>query len=426
MSRTTPPAPSPPPGPSPDGWDRIVAALGTEDRLAALAELGLDRAEADAAFDRLARLATRLIGTPIALVSFVGESRQVFPGSAGLEGPYERSSPLTHSFCRHVVATREPLVIRDARQDPRVAGNPAIADLGVIAYAGWPLVSPGGEALGSLCAIDTAPREWTDDDLDVLRDLADIALAAVEVRAAVRVAVRALEREHEVSRTLQASLLPEELPTCPGVVLGARYVPAENLIGGDWYDVFRLPGGRIGFAMGDVVGHGIESAATAGRLRTALRGFALEDEAPGHVLGCLADLAHARPAAAWTSVIYGILDVRRRALHWTRAGHPPPVLRTGAGVELLPGPDGPLLTILPRGCRYPEAVTPLERGATLLLYSDGLVERRGADTDVRVAELRRVLADAPEDPDALCGYVLDAMGAAPGEDDVALLALRVD
>src|SRR3954453_14168037 len=114
MSRATPPAPSPRPGPYRDGWDRIVAALGTEDRLAALAELGLDREEADAAFDRLARLATRLIGTPIALVSFVGESRQVFPGSAGLQGPHERSSPLSHSFCRHVVATREPLVIRDA------------------------------------------------------------------------------------------------------------------------------------------------------------------------------------------------------------------------------------------------------------------------------------------------------------------------
>jgi serine phosphatase RsbU (regulator of sigma subunit) len=424
VSRATP---APPPFPADeDARRRLLAALGTDDRLEALAELGLDQPEADAAFDRLARLATRLIGTPIALVSFVGDARQVFPGSTGVDGTYERGTPLTHSFCRHVVATREPLVIRDARSDDRVAGNPAIAELGVIAYAGWPLVTPGGVALGSLCAIDTEPREWTQDDLDVLRDLADIALAAIEVRAAVRVAVRALEREHAASRTLQASLLPDELPVCPGATFGARYVPAENLIGGDWYDAFRLPDGRVAFAMGDVVGHGIEAAATAGRLRTALRGFALEDEAPGHVVGRLADLAHAHPAAAWTSAVYGILDVGRRELRWTRAGHPLPALRTAGGVELLRGADGPLLTILPPGTRYPEAVVPLEPGALLLLYSDGLVERRGADTDVRVEQLRRVLAAAPEHPDALCGHILTAMGATPGEDDVALLAVRVD
>jgi serine phosphatase RsbU (regulator of sigma subunit) len=408
------------------GRARILAALGTEDRLAALAELGLDRPDADAAFDRLARLATRLIGTPIALVSFVGDARQVFAGSAGLTGEYERGTPLSHSFCRHVVASREPLVIHDARDDPRVADNPAVSDLGVIAYLGWPLVTASGDALGSLCAIDTEPREWTDDDLAVLRDLAEIALAAIEVRAAVRVAARALDREHEVSETLQASLLPDELPSCLGASLGARYVPAENLIGGDWYDAFRLGGGRIGFAMGDVVGHGIEAAATAGRLRTALRGFALEDAAPGHVVGCLADLAHARPAAAWTSLVYGILDVARRELRWTRAGHPLPLLRTAAGVERLTGSEGPLLTILPPGTPYPEAVTRLEPGATLLLYSDGIVERRGSDTDDRVEELGRALAAAPAAPDALCGHLLDVMGATPGDDDVALLALRLD
>jgi Stage II sporulation protein E (SpoIIE)/GAF domain len=405
---------------------RLVEALGTPDRLETLAALGLDRPYGDVGFDRLARLATRLLGTPIALVSFVGGRRQVFPGQAGLPpGRFERGTPLSHSFCRHVVASREPLVIEDARADPRVAGNPAIADLGVVAYAGWPLVTATGEALGSLCAIDTAPRRWTADDLDVLRDLAGVALDAIEARVAARVALAALDREAAISETLQASLLPERLPLVPGVDLGARYLPAENLIGGDWYDVFRLPEDRVGFVVGDVVGHGIEAAATAARLRSALRGFALEDERPGHVLGRLGDLAHGEPLAAWGSVVYGVLHLHRRELCWARAGHPPPVFRAAGEVRYLDDPAGPLLTILPPGSRYDEVVTPLPRGGTLLLYSDGLVERRGTQIEERVAALEAAVAAAPAGSDALCGHVLDRMGTT-AEDDVALLAMRVE
>jgi serine phosphatase RsbU (regulator of sigma subunit) len=189
--------------------------------------------------------------------------------------------------------------------------------------------------------------------------------------------------------------------------------------------VVRLPGGRVGFAMGDVVGHGIQAAATAGRLRTALRGFALEDERPGQVLGRLNDLAHAQPLAAWSSVVYGVLDVGRRELCWSRAGHPPPVFRDARGVRYLYEPAGSLLTILPAGSRYAEEVTALPEGATLLLYSDGLVERRGSQMEERLEALRVAMAEAPAGSDRLCGHVLDRMGTRPGEDDVALLAVRV-
>jgi serine phosphatase RsbU (regulator of sigma subunit) len=133
-----------------------------------------DATDVDTTFDRYARLVRRSLRTPVALVSLVEAERQVFPGAVGLPEPWqtERGTPLSHSFCQHVVADRAPLVVSDARQDERVRDNPAIRDLDVVAYAGWPLTDHTGDVVGSLCAISDEPREWTDDDLEVLADLA--------------------------------------------------------------------------------------------------------------------------------------------------------------------------------------------------------------------------------------------------------------
>src|SRR3982751_5837929 len=131
-------------------------------RLAALLRTGLD-AVADPMFDRFAAMVRTVLGVPVALVSLVGPDRQFFPGACGLGDPWaqDRQTPLSHSFCQHVVATAEPLIVVDARTDPRVRGNLAIDDLGVIGYAGMPLTDATGQVLGSLCAIDHEPRTWT-------------------------------------------------------------------------------------------------------------------------------------------------------------------------------------------------------------------------------------------------------------------------
>jgi serine phosphatase RsbU (regulator of sigma subunit) len=129
---------------------------------------------ADPSLDRYARLVSRILGTPIALVSLVEAGRQVFPGACGLPPDVEavRETPLSHSFCQHVVADQAPLIIPDAREDDRLRDNLAIPDLGVVAYAGWPITDHTGEIVGSLCAIDTEPRAWTAHDLAMLEDLA--------------------------------------------------------------------------------------------------------------------------------------------------------------------------------------------------------------------------------------------------------------
>jgi signal transduction histidine kinase len=128
----------------------------------------------DGSLDRYARLVHRTLDVPVSLVTFVRTDRQVFPGCFGLPPPYDasRETPLSHSFCQYVVADRAPLVVSDARRTARVCDNPAVAELGVIAYAGWPLRAATGDVVGSLCAIDTVPREWREEELDDLSDLA--------------------------------------------------------------------------------------------------------------------------------------------------------------------------------------------------------------------------------------------------------------
>lgn len=157
------------------------------ERMRALLDTGLTAAP-DPAMDRIAAQVRRWLAVPVALVTLVQPDQQVFPGMTGLPEPWasRRATPLTHSFCRHVVRTGEALVVTDARTDPRVLDNLAVPDLGVLAYAGIPLTDDDGNVLGSLCAIDTRPRTWTDADLDLLADLAGHCSTALRLRLARR------------------------------------------------------------------------------------------------------------------------------------------------------------------------------------------------------------------------------------------------
>ncbi|MFC4021402.1 SpoIIE family protein phosphatase [Micromonospora sp. GCM10011542] len=162
------------------------SALGDPARLRALADTGLDAAP-DEAFDRFARLVSDLLDVPVALVSLVSADRQFFPGAVGLPEPWaaRRQTPLSHSFCQHVVDVEVPMVLPDARLYPRVRGNLAIEDLGVVAYAGMPLTDLSGRVLGSLCAIDSKPRAWTAGQLRTLADLAAACSSELRLRIAL-------------------------------------------------------------------------------------------------------------------------------------------------------------------------------------------------------------------------------------------------
>ena len=170
-----------------------AAAVKDNDRLDALHATGLLDSEVTPSFDRLARVAAKVLNAPVALVSLVDADRQFFKSCLGLPEPWatQRGTPLSHSFCQHAVASREPLIVDDSREHELLRDNPAIRDIGVIAYAGIPLIDANGHALGTLCVIDSQPRHWTTDQVQLLSDLAasvvtEIAFAKTATQATSR------------------------------------------------------------------------------------------------------------------------------------------------------------------------------------------------------------------------------------------------
>jgi serine phosphatase RsbU (regulator of sigma subunit) len=407
-------------------------------------------AASDEAFERFVRLVRHQLSVPVALVTLVSAVEQVFPGAAGLPEPYqsERRTPLSHSFCQHVVASSEPLVVEDARRHPLVRHNLAVPDLHVVAYAGMPLVDADGRVIGSLCAIDSQPRRWTDTDLAVLTDLAgacssELQLRIMTVRAAQAADVAArewqrtqqlLEERSSVAETLQRAMLPQ-LPEPDGLQMAGRYLPAHgnDRVGGDWFDGFCTADDVTVLAIGDTVGHDIAAAADMSQLRTLLRGYAVDrGEVPSDTMQRL-DRAMARlPVSAIASIVLARIEPARpdgsRRLRWTNAGHPPPLLlRPDGTVDVLRTAPDMLVGIDPTRPRRDHA-TDLPAGGTLLLYTDGLIERRstGQDIDAGIAALAATLGGLQELPvDAILDRVL-APVRYDREDDIAALAIRVE
>ena len=183
------------------------APLEDPERLAALRRSALLDTPAEVAFDRLTRLATAILGVPVSLVSLVDGDRQFFKSAIGLPEPWasRRETPLSHSFCQHVVREMAPLVVADARVDPVLSSNLAVSEIGVVAYAGIPIVTSDGHALGSFCAIDSKPRAWTEHEIGILGELTALVVSEIELRAALKRSEELAERNREVQRALGES-----------------------------------------------------------------------------------------------------------------------------------------------------------------------------------------------------------------------------
>ena len=190
-----------------DSIVRQPEPLADPGRLDALRRSALLDTEAEGAFDRLTRLATQILGVPVSLVSLVDGDRQFFKSAVGLPEPWatRRETPLSHSFCQHVVRDAVPLIVPDARIDPAFADNLAIGDIGVVAYAGIPIVTSDGHTLGSFCAIDSKPRQWTPQEIATLRELTALVVSEIELRAALARAEQLVDRNREVQRALGES-----------------------------------------------------------------------------------------------------------------------------------------------------------------------------------------------------------------------------
>lgn len=241
---------------------------------------------------------------------------------------------------------------------------------------------------------------------------------------------RARADAEAIASTLQRHLLPDRLPAVPALALAARYRPSERAaqVGGDWYDAIVLPGGHVGLAIGDVVGHGVRAATLMGELRAALRAYAVtEPERPGAVLTLLNSLvarAHGNEMVA--TLLYMVVDADGSRARFASAGHLPPLLMSADGAtRFLEHTPIPPLGIAEH-TNFESWETELGPGATVLLYTDGLVERRGETIDAGLQRLREALGAGPEELEELCSHILArAPGDTDVQDDAALLAARL-
>ena len=254
--------------------------------------------------------------------------------------------------------------------------------------------------------------------------------AVLEARSALMRQTMELAEEHRTKESLQRAVLPARLPSVTGVELAARYLPADmpSLVGGDWYDAFCLPDGSLALATGDVVGHDLEAAATMGQVRNALRAYAFSDDLPSEVLARLNRLITGLDDHGLATALFGRIDSTLRVFRWSCGGHPPPLLIGAAGVRLLSCPAGVMLGAVPASrARYSDAHTALEPDDVLVLYTDGLIERRDRDLDNGFAALTRAAGDLRGRPaESICATLVDRLlPDLEHEDDVCLLVLRI-
>jgi serine phosphatase RsbU (regulator of sigma subunit)/anti-sigma regulatory factor (Ser/Thr protein kinase) len=278
-----------------------------------------------------------------------------------------------------------------------------------------------GRTLGAvtLVAAESGHR-YGEEDLRFAEDLARRAAVAVDNS-------RLYGREHRAAVALQQSLLPRKLPDIPGIEFAVRYLPAtsELDVGGDWYDAISLGDGAVGVVIGDVAGHGIEAAAVMGQFRNALRAYAVDGRGPSGSVERLNRLTRIFEHSDMATLVYVEFDSASGTVRFVRAGHPPPLVRRpGGAVEQLNG-NGSLPVGVSANAHYDVATAELEPGATLLLYTDGLVERRGDHLESGIKRLEGVLAEAPDELEELCDHLIEKTAPAPErDDDIAVLVLR--
>jgi GAF domain-containing protein/anti-sigma regulatory factor (Ser/Thr protein kinase) len=322
--------------------------------------------------------------------------------------------PIGRGFAGRIAAERRPVRIEDV--DHADILNPILREKGIRSLMGVPLLVEG-RVIGVMHVGSLTPRLFTDGERDLLQLAAD--------RAALAIEQARLYEQERVAEALQRRLLPAGSPRPHGLEVSSRYLPAAGgSLGGDWYDVFTLWGGAIALVVGDVVGHGIEAAAIMAQLRTALRAYAVEGHDPAAVVDRVNSLMWQLGPAPMTTLVYIVLDPAEGSMQMVNAGHPPPLVISPSGdAAYLPGTGGVALGVT-RERPYRADAHSLTDGATVFLYTDGLVERRGESIDVGLERLRAV-AQGFDDVDALCAAVVEHIVPEPRLDDVAFIAGRI-
>jgi hypothetical protein len=390
-----------------DGGERLRRLLAVTD--AALAQLDVD----DLLTELTSRVRELMDADTSAILLLDPSGRELVAiAASGLEDEVRLGVriPVGEGFAGQVAATARPRVIDHV--DHTTVVNQILIDQQIAVMAGVPITA-SGRVLGVLHVGSRTPRTFDAEDIDLLRLVADRAGMAAQARVA------GLERQATVA--LQRSLLPARPPPIAGFDVAARYIPgAEIGVGGDWYDVFALPSGHVGVAIGDVAGAGLRAAVVMGRIRSALRAYALETNDPADVLTRLDRKIQLFEPDAMATAAYAVVDPARTTLTVSLAGHlPPALIHPDSGAYLLDAPAD-----LPLGA-YPNTLrrtTTVALPPAVLLYTDGLIERPGRPLRDSIAQLISTLRLSTADQ--LCVQATTLLHHAPAIDDVALVALR--
>jgi serine phosphatase RsbU (regulator of sigma subunit) len=379
--------------------DAALSRLDDQELLAELLERTREALQADTA--------------AVLLLDF-SSGQLIATAAAGLEEEVKQGVriPVGRGFAGRIAADHQPVILDHV--DHTTVLNPILWAKGIHSMVGVPMVA-GGRVIGVMHVGSLTPRQFTGHDAELLQLAADRAAAAVQslTAHADRLAVEALQR----------SLVPAALPAVPGAELAARYIAGRGAVGGDWYDVFTLPSGELCVVIGDVAGSGLPAAVIMGRIRSALRAYALETRDPAEVLARLDRKMQHFEAEAMATVLYAVFDPGLERMNICLAGHFPPVIAyPGQPAELASVPPGLMIGIAEQP-RRPVTVVPVPPGALLCFYTDGLIEHPGELIDDGLARLCQAVTAQP--PEAACAEVMRALvGNDAARDDIAVLMVR--
>jgi phosphoserine phosphatase RsbU/P len=378
--------------------DRALSELDSETFLDVLVERVREALQADTA-------AILLLDKP--------SGHLIATAASGLEEEVRQGVriPIGRGFAGRIAAQGAPVLL-DQVDDTKVI-NPILLAKGISSLMGAPLLA-SGTVIGVLHVGTLIPRKFTEEDVDLLQLAADRAVVAVQSLQA--------QLDRAAASALQRSLLPSALPTVPGLSMAARYVPGSGNIGGDWYDVFQLPSGAVCAVIGDVAGSGLRAAAIMGRVRSALRAYALETDDPAEILTRLDRKMRYFEPDAMVTLLCAVFSLSLDRVSVASAGHLPPVVaRVGHAASPAAIVSDLLIGVPDARARHVSGID-FPAGATLCLYTDGLVERRDRPIDEGISRLCAALPVG--DPEVACACVMAAMtDASPRNDDVALLII---
>ena len=395
----------------------------------AVADAALSRLDEHALLEALLERVKNVFEADTAAVLLLDRSagQLVATAASGIEEEVRQGVriPLGAGFAGRVAQSREPVILTTV--DHTTVRNPLLVDRGIKSLLGVPLLA-GGKVIGVLHVGSLSGRPFGQQDAELLQLAAD--------RAALALHSMMAQDDAQAAVALHRSLLPTALPEVPGIDLAARYVTGSGTVGGDWYDVFVLPDGKLGVVVGDVAGSGLVAAVIMGRIRSALRAYVLETSDPATALRRLDRKIQYFEPDAMATVLYGLYTPWTGEFVASSAGHLPPVLAVpdeqAAVVPIQPDPPIGVADAPER--RSGAAVIP--PGALLFFFTDGLVERRDQALDLGISRVAATLDDViassadrsdpsvPLAEDACAAVMRALVGSAAPRDDIAVLTLH--